>query len=102
MDAETRKKIDEEKAKRLPTIISNPELLAAQRRITTLELELSTAVKKYADAGGQVESAGEHLVRFAFALISGSLSKADLHDMVQEQKVFLNELPMQVGSKHLN
>lgn len=102
MDAETRKKIDEEKGKKLPKIISNPELLAAQRRITTLELDISSAVKKYTDAGGQMQSAGENIIRFAVALVAGAISKENLHEMVQEQKLFLNELPIQVGSKHLN
>lgn len=102
MDAETRKQIEEEKAKRLPKIISNPELLAAQRRITALELDVSSAVKKYTDAGGQMQSAGESIVRFAVALMAGAISKENLHEMVQEQKIFLNELPMQVVSDQLN
>lgn len=92
MDAATRKQIDEDKAERLPNILRNPELLAAQRRVTQLELDTTEVAKKYIEAGGDYRSLGESMMKWGFALLSGQVTVEKMHEMIQEMKTLLNEL----------
>lgn len=93
MDTETRRIIDRDKASKLPGIIKNPELLASQRRITQLELDTTEAVKKYIEAGGDYRSASECMMKWGVGLAIGQVTVEDMHEMMQEMKILLNELP---------